>query len=114
MTLLFTQQGQIPEATLRIAHQAFQEPLQMLQQLRDRSWGEPIEGILQTQAQLSARHTNPVQRIVRLFLDTHILDHQTPALLVLDGGRPRTVVARADLLSFLSLDAPEGVGGTAR
>ncbi|MDH5519931.1 MAG: CBS domain-containing protein, partial [Acidimicrobiia bacterium] len=25
-----------------------------------------------------------------------------PALLVLDGGRPRTVVARADVLSFLS------------
>ncbi|MEM7275557.1 MAG: cystathionine beta-synthase [Actinomycetota bacterium] len=29
-----------------------------------------------------------------------------PALLVLDGGRPRTVVARADLLSFLSTDEP--------
>ncbi len=29
-----------------------------------------------------------------------------PALLVLDGGRPRTVVARADLLSFLSTDSP--------
>jgi cystathionine beta-synthase len=28
-----------------------------------------------------------------------------PALLVLDGGRPRTVVARADLLSFLSTDS---------
>ncbi|MCL4147769.1 UNVERIFIED_CONTAM: hypothetical protein GTU68_061778 [Idotea baltica] len=28
-----------------------------------------------------------------------------PALLVLDGGRPRTVVARADLLSFLSVDS---------
>jgi cystathionine beta-synthase len=27
-----------------------------------------------------------------------------PALLVLDGGRPRTVVARSDLLAFLSLD----------
>ncbi len=27
-----------------------------------------------------------------------------PALLVLDGGRPRAVLARADLLSFLSLD----------
>jgi cystathionine beta-synthase len=27
-----------------------------------------------------------------------------PALLVLDGGRPRTVLARADLLSFLSLE----------
>ena len=34
-----------------------------------------------------------------------------PALLVLDGGRPRTVIARADLLSFLSQDAPDGVGG---
>ena len=30
-----------------------------------------------------------------------------PALLVLDGGRPRTVLARADLLSFLSLDQTE-------
>ncbi len=30
-----------------------------------------------------------------------------PALLVLDGGRPRTVLARADLLSFLSLDQNE-------
>ncbi|MGI9614074.1 MAG: cystathionine beta-synthase [Acidimicrobiales bacterium] len=34
-----------------------------------------------------------------------------PALLVLDGGRPRTVIARADLLSFLSQEAPNGVGG---
>jgi cystathionine beta-synthase len=33
----------------------------------------------------------------------HLLD-TAPALLVLDGGRPRTVLARADLLSFLSLD----------
>ncbi len=32
-----------------------------------------------------------------------------PALLVLDGGRPRTVLARADLLSFLSLDQNEAV-----
>ncbi|MEM7340328.1 MAG: cystathionine beta-synthase [Actinomycetota bacterium] len=32
-----------------------------------------------------------------------------PALLVLDGGRPRTVVARADVLSFLSLDTTSGV-----
>ncbi len=30
-----------------------------------------------------------------------------PALLVLDGGRPRTVVARADLLSFLSTESME-------
>ncbi|MCP3992131.1 MAG: cystathionine beta-synthase [Actinomycetia bacterium] len=36
-------------------------------------------------------------------LAVHLLD-MAPALLVLDGGRPRTVVARADLLSFLSLD----------
>ncbi len=35
-----------------------------------------------------------------------------PALLVLDGGRPRTVVARADLLSFLSADA-DGANGSA-
>jgi cystathionine beta-synthase len=28
-----------------------------------------------------------------------------PALLVLGGGRPRSVVARADLLSFLSIDS---------
>lgn len=39
----------------------------------------------------------PVEMAVRL------LD-RAPALLVLDGGRPRTVLARADLLSFLSLD----------
>jgi cystathionine beta-synthase len=32
-----------------------------------------------------------------------------PALLVLDGGRPCTVVARADLLSFLSAQASEPV-----
>ena len=36
------------------------------------------------------------------------------ALLVLDGGRPRTVVARADLLTFLARDTPDGVGGPAR
>ena len=37
-----------------------------------------------------------------------------PALLVLDGGRPRTVLARADLLSFLSLEpaAVEPAGAT--
>ena len=33
----------------------------------------------------------------------HLLD-LAPAILVLDGGRPRTVLARADVLSFLSLD----------
>ncbi len=32
-----------------------------------------------------------------------------PALLVLDGGRPRTVVARADLLSFLSQEQDRGL-----
>jgi cystathionine beta-synthase len=37
-------------------------------------------------------------------LAVQILD-MAPALLVLDGGRPRTVVARADVLSFLSSDA---------
>ncbi len=36
-------------------------------------------------------------------LAVHLLD-LAPALLVLDGGRPRTVLARADVLSFLSLD----------
>ncbi|MEM7326306.1 MAG: cystathionine beta-synthase [Actinomycetota bacterium] len=36
-------------------------------------------------------------------LAVQLLD-MAPALLVLDGGRPRTVVARADLLSFLSSD----------
>jgi cystathionine beta-synthase len=34
-----------------------------------------------------------------------------PALLVLDGGRPRTVVARADLLGFLSRPAIGRAGG---
>ena len=38
-------------------------------------------------------------------LAVHLLD-RAPALLVLDGGRPRTVLARADLLAFLSLDRP--------
>ncbi len=36
-----------------------------------------------------------------------------PALLVLDGGRPRTVLARADLLSFLSLDTVAATGDAA-
>ncbi len=31
----------------------------------------------------------------------------SPALLVLDGGRPRTVITRADVLSFLSLDTAQ-------
>jgi cystathionine beta-synthase len=38
-------------------------------------------------------------------LAVEMLD-RAPALLVLDGGRPRTVLARADLLSFLSLKSP--------
>ena len=38
-------------------------------------------------------------------LAVQLLD-MAPALLVLDGGRPRTVVARADVLSFLSLENP--------
>ncbi len=38
----------------------------------------------------------PVERAV------HLLD-LAPALVVLDGGRPRTVIARADVLGFLSL-----------
>jgi len=37
-------------------------------------------------------------------LAVQLLD-MAPALLVLDGGRPRTVVARADLLSFLSTES---------
>lgn len=44
-------------------------------------------------------------------LAVELLD-MAPALLVLDGGRPCSVVARADLLSFLSIDANEGAGGT--
>ncbi|MEM9562050.1 MAG: cystathionine beta-synthase [Actinomycetota bacterium] len=39
-------------------------------------------------------------------LAVELLD-QANALLVLDGGRPRTVVARADLLSFLSVDSDQ-------
>ena len=46
----------------------------------------------------------PVELAVRL------LD-RAPALLVLDGGRPRTVVARADLLSFLSQDPADAGAG---
>ncbi len=42
-------------------------------------------------------------------LAAELLD-QAPALLVLDGGRPRTVVARADLLSFLSIDSTTSRG----
>jgi cystathionine beta-synthase len=42
----------------------------------------------------------PVELAVQL-LDT------APALLVLDGGRPRTVLARSDVLSFLSRDPAE-------
>jgi cystathionine beta-synthase len=38
-----------------------------------------------------------------LELAVHRLD-LAPALLVLDGGRPRTVLARSDVLAFLSLD----------
>lgn len=40
-------------------------------------------------------------------LAVELLDQAT-ALLVLDGGRPRTVVARADLLSFLSTESGPG------
>jgi len=42
----------------------------------------------------------PIDRAVAL------LEH-APALLVLDGGRPRTIVSRTDLLGFLSPDADE-------
>ncbi|MEC8999537.1 MAG: cystathionine beta-synthase [Actinomycetota bacterium] len=44
----------------------------------------------------------PIDRAVAL------LEH-APALLVLDGGRPRTIVSRTDLLGFLSPDADGGV-----
>jgi len=40
----------------------------------------------------------PINRAVSLL-------EQAPALLVLDGGRPRTIVSRTDLLGFLSPDA---------
>ena len=44
-------------------------------------------------------------------LAVNLLD-RAPALLVLDGGRPRTVLARSDVLSFLSRDAASaGVAG---
>ena len=42
-------------------------------------------------------------------LAVQLLD-MAPALLVLDGGRPRTVLARADLLSFLSIDSTSSTG----
>lgn len=42
-------------------------------------------------------------------LAVELLD-MAPALLVLDGGRPRTVVARSDLLSFLS-SGPDALDG---
>ncbi|MGI9599463.1 MAG: CBS domain-containing protein, partial [Acidimicrobiales bacterium] len=44
-------------------------------------------------------------------LAVQLLD-MAPALLVLDGGRPRTVVARADVLSFLSTDSTSVQGVT--
>ena len=44
-----------------------------------------------------------------LELAVHLLD-LAPALLVLDGGRPRTVLARSDVLSFLSRDAATAGG----
>jgi len=44
----------------------------------------------------------PIDRAVTLL-------EQTPALLVLDGGRPRTIVARTDLLGFLSADAGDHI-----
>jgi cystathionine beta-synthase len=34
---------------------------------------------------------------------------QAPALMVLDGGRPRTVISRTDVLSYLQ--AQDGLGG---
>jgi cystathionine beta-synthase len=77
--------GSISE--LRIMEAAFHDP-----SVLDRSVVDVMSPALST-----IGIGQPVELAVRL-LDL------TPALLVLDGGRPRAVVARADLLSFLSLD----------
>ena len=87
--------GSIDE--LRIMEAAFNDP-----DVLDRS----VEDVM-TPAMPTIGIGQPVELAVQL-LDL------APALLVLDGGRPRTVVARADLLSFLSLDTPNGVGGVRR
>ena len=87
--------GSIDE--LRIMEAAFTKP-----DVLDRSVGDVMSPKMPT-----IGIGQPVEMAVQL------LD-MAAALLVLDGGRPRTVVARADLLTFLSRDTPEGVGGPAR
>jgi cystathionine beta-synthase len=79
-------QGSIDE--LRIMDAAFRDPAVL-----DRSVADVMSPRLPTIGM-----GQPVELAVQL------LD-RAPALLVLDGGRPRTVVARADVLAFLSLDA---------
>jgi cystathionine beta-synthase len=80
--------GSIDE--LRIMELAFNDPSVLDRSVEDvMSARMPTIGIGQ-----------PVELAVQL-LDL------APALLVLDGGRPRTVVARADLLSFLSVDSQD-------
>ena len=77
--------GSIDE--LRIMEAAFTDP-----SIFDRSVADVMSSAMPT-----IGVGQPVELAVQL-LDL------APALLVLDGGRPRTVVARSDLLSFLSLD----------
>ncbi len=84
--------GSIDE--LRIMEAAFRDPVVL-----DASVGDVMSPKMPT-----VGAGQPVELAVQL-LDI------APALLVLDGGRPRTVVARADLLSFLSNEP--AVGGEA-
>ena len=58
--------------------------------------GEPVEDVM-SPALATIGSGQPVELAVEL------LDHAS-ALLVLDGGRPRTVLARTDVLRFLSPD----------
>ena len=92
--------GEMPLATaevmgsideLRIMEAAFRDPAVL-----DRSVAEVMSPKLPT-----IGIGQPVALAVEL-LDS------APALLVLDGGRPCTVVARADLLAFLSRKSPAG------
>ena len=55
---------------------------------------EPVEDVMQT-ALPTIGAGEPIDRAAEL------LEH-APALLVLEGGRPRTIVSRTDLLGFLS------------
>ena len=63
---------------------------------------EPVEDVMSPEL-TTIGSGQPVELAVEL-LDT------APALLVLDGGRPRTVLARTDVLRFLS---PDDVGALA-